>query len=157
MRRCASNSVVSLSRMTPSKSKITANSPDMTSIREQQPRGALDSIFARQIKRFERWRVRDGRVERADDAHRRVEPFESLFLNQRGEAFTNPPGARVLVNDQDLVTVSGDGEERLAIERHEAAKVEDARLHAVVREPIRHAQPDVDVGAVGHDREIVTR
>src|SRR5437660_12691761 len=107
MRRCASNSVVSLSRMTPSKSKITAISPDMASVREQEPSGALDSILARQVERFERRRVRDGRVERADDAHRRVEAFERLFLNQRGEAFANPAGARVLVDDQDLVTVPG--------------------------------------------------
>src|SRR2546426_3215013 len=157
MRRCASNSVVSLSRMTPSKSKITAIGPDMTSVREQQPRGAFDSILVRQVERFERRRVRDGRVERADDAHRRVEPFEGLFLNLRGEAFTNPAGARVLVDDQNFVTMSGDGEERLAIERHEAAKIDDARLHAVVCEPVRHAHPDVDVCAVGYNCEIVTR
>src|SRR4029077_17050513 len=104
--------------MITSKSKTTAMRSDITSVRDEQPRGTLDSIFGRQVERFERWRVRDGGVERADNAHGRVERFKGLLLNDGGEAFPNPARAGVLVNDQDLVTVPGDGEERLAIERH---------------------------------------
>ena len=61
------------------------------------------------------------------------------------------------MNDEDLVTVPGEGEERIAIERHEAAKIEDALLHAVPCESLRDPHSHVHVRAVGDDRKIAAR
>ena len=50
-----------------------------------------------------------------------------------------------------------DARSGVAIERHERAQVEDARLDAVRRQPFGDAQRHMHVGAVRHDREIVAR
>ena len=88
-------------------------------------------------------------------AHRRVERFERLLLDDRREALADAAGARVLVDDQDAVAVARDGEHGVAVERRERPQVEHRGLDAVGRERLGDAQRDVDVRAVGDDREIV--
>ena len=68
-----------------------------------------------------------------------------------------PPVRDVLVDDQHAVAVARDGEERLAVERGEAAQVEHGGLDAVLRELLGDAHRDVHVRAVGDDREIGAR
>ena len=104
---------------------------------------------------LERRRVRDGRVERADDPHRRVERLERLLLDDRGDALADAAGARVFVDDQHAAAVAGDAEDGVAVERRERAQVEHRRLDAVGGQPLGDAHRDVDVGAVGDDREVI--
>ena len=55
-----------------------------------------------------RRRVWHRRVERAEDADRRVERLEGFFLDDRGEALADAAGPRVLVDDQHAAAVPGD-------------------------------------------------
>src|SRR5207237_2516618 len=71
--------------------------------RQQQPRGPLNVLLAWKEFFLQRRRVRHGRVERADDAHRRVEVLECLFLDDRRDRLAYGAGARVLVHDEDAV------------------------------------------------------
>src|SRR5206468_3321279 len=100
--------------------------------------------------------LRHRRIQRADDADGRVERFEGFLLNDGGEAFADTAGARVLVNDEDLVAVTRDVQQRIAVERHEAAQIEDARSDAVRGELLGEPQSDVHERAIGNDREIAS-
>jgi hypothetical protein len=61
---------------------ITSSSP------ADAPRASI-SRFSWAEERLEWRRIRHRRVERADDAHRRVERLERLFLDDRGEALAD--------------------------------------------------------------------
>ena len=60
----------------------------------------------------------------------RVERFERLLLNDRGQALADAARLRVLVNDQDAVAVARDGEHGILVERREAAQIEHCGLDA---------------------------
>src|SRR5581483_10682451 len=139
--------------MTPSKSKMTAAST--VSVREQQPRRALHVRFARKVELFERRRIWNRRIECSDNPNGCVEKFEGFFLDDGGDAFADAAGSRILVDDQDAVTTAREGKDRGAVERHEAAQVKDAGMHAVLRERIGHARGDVDVGTIRNDRQVI--
>src|SRR4029078_5036164 len=63
-----------------------------TSITHQQSRGVRNVFFLDQGELLERWRVRHRRVESAEDPDRRVERFECLFLDDRGEPLADAAG-----------------------------------------------------------------
>src|SRR6185503_16201371 len=66
---------------------------NLQSIRREKTSGFLDVGFTRQECRFERWRVRHGRVEGGDDPNRRIEPLERLLLNDRGDRLADAAGS----------------------------------------------------------------
>src|SRR6185436_20580760 len=109
-------------------------------VRDEKPRRALDAILAGEELVLEGRGVGDGSVQGADDAHGTVEILERLLLDDRGEALADAAGARVLVRDEHLAAVPPDGQERVAVERGEAAEVEHGRLDAVLREAVGDAQ-----------------
>ncbi len=128
--------------------------PDSVSTADQQPRGSLDFRLTGQEEFFERRRIRHRRVERTEDADGGVERFERLFLNDGCDALADTAGTGVLMDDQHAVAVSGDGEDRVAIERRERAKVQHARLDAIERQRVGDSQGRVDVRTVRNDREM---
>src|SRR5207237_3215149 len=77
------------------------------SVSREEPGGSLDFRFAGQKCLFERRRIRHGRVERPDDAHGRVQRFEGLLLDNRGDALADASSARVFVHDQNAIAVAG--------------------------------------------------
>src|SRR2546423_9057805 len=92
--------------------------------RQQQPRGPLNVLLARKEFLLQRRRIRHGRVERADDAHGRVEVLEGLFLDDRRDRLADRAGASVLVDDEDAVAVPREGEDGLAVERRDGPQIE---------------------------------
>src|SRR5262249_8075035 len=115
----------------------------------------LDLRLGGQEEFLERRRVRNGRVESAEDAYGRVQVFERLFLNECGEALADRAGARVLVDEEDAMAPAREREEGRAIQRDERPEIQDRGLDAVFRELLGRARRDVNVGAVRDDREIL--
>ena len=64
----------------------------LESVRHEQPRGPLDLSVAGKIELLERRRIRDRRVQRADDPNGSIETLEGLFLNQCRETLTDAAG-----------------------------------------------------------------
>ncbi len=125
-------------------------------LRQPLPR-CLDLRFAWQKHFFERRRVRNRRIERADDADRRVEPFEALLLNHRGERLADAARPRVLVHDHHAAGVPRDREHGVEIERREPAQIEDGRFDARRGQALGDAEAHVNVRAVRDERQMVAR
>src|SRR6266581_36081 len=103
-------------------------------VRGEQSRGALDLCLARQEGFLERRRIGNGSVESADDADGGVEILEGFLLDDGGEAFSDRAGARVFVYEEHAATMAREREQRVAIERNEAAQVEDGGLGPILGE-----------------------
>src|ERR1700681_4554792 len=61
------------------------------------------------------------------------------------------------MNDEHYMTPACQGQQCVTVERHQRAQVEDARLDSVGGESVRDPPCNVDVRAVGHNREVVPR
>ena len=86
---------------------------------------------ARQKRRLERRRIRHRRVLRRDAHDGRVEILERVLGNDRRQLAADAAGAARLVQQQRAARLRHRRQDRLAIERREAAQIDDFRVHAV--------------------------
>src|SRR5688500_14644655 len=90
-------------------------------------------IFADEKEFFEGGRIRHGRVERAEDAHRRIKRFECLLLDDGGDAFADAAGSRVFVHDQHAIAMTRNGKDRIFVQRRQRSEIEHCRVDAFTR------------------------
>ena len=124
------------------------------SVGEKTPGGAFDFAFRRQIRVFERRRIRHRRIQGADDADGCVQELEGLLLDDRRDAFTDPAGPRVLVHDQHSTAAFNERQNRVPIEGHQRTEIENRRLMAVCGQTLGNTHRHVHVRAVRNDREV---
>src|SRR6266487_6966755 len=115
---------------------INTRNNKRSSICDQQSCSTLDLRIAREIELFQGRRVRNRRIEGADDADRCIEGFEGFLLDDGGEAFADAACARILVDDQHLMATARERQDSGTIQRHERSQIEHARFDAVLREPL---------------------
>src|SRR3546814_18943675 len=95
----------------------------LTSITHDLGQRGRDADRAGEIGPFEAMRIR--RVEAGDAFDRRLEVIEAAFLHQRGEFGAEARGARRFVDDQAAAGFLPRRLDRLDIERHQGAKIND--------------------------------
>ena len=120
----------------------------------QQSRSREHFWFTNKEELLERRRIRDRRIKRAENADGRIERFERLLLDDRGNAFANAAGARVLVNNLHAIAVARDRENRMLVERREAAEVEHRGFDAFRGQLLGNAHAVMHVGAVRNHRDV---
>src|SRR5579872_4179123 len=130
--------------------------PKVTSVRLEAARLTNHVRDLGQKVVFQRRRERHRRVTR-DDAHDgSVQVIEDFFIYDGGNFSSDAAGARVLVQDNDLVGVAHRGGNGLAIQRQQGAQVHNFKLNPFFGQNFRRFQRDVQHGGVGDDAQVTT-
>src|SRR5438067_13002110 len=99
----------------------------------------LDLLLARQKFFLQRRRIGHRSIERFEDSDRCVEKFKGLFLDDGRDGFTDRTAAGVFVNDHHAAAAACQAQNGFAIERHEAAQIEDRGFDSILGQSLRHA------------------
>src|SRR4051812_2465726 len=125
----------------------------MSSVLEEVTARLPDAVDGRQQRLLERRRERDRYVRRRHPHDRAVEVLEALLGDQRGHLGARRARRVGLVEHDHLRALADALKDRLLVERHERAQVEDADRSAV--EVLGRLERGVDHRAVGDDGEVV--
>src|SRR6202158_877756 len=136
--------------------RVTVTRGRLRSSCDELFRDAHDVLDLRHDGLLEMLRVRDRRLETGEPPWRAIKMVEVFLGDDRGDLAAIPTALDRLMHDEQAMRLADRSEHRVAVERHQAAQVDDLRLDALGREPRCRFEGEQHLARPRHDREIGT-